>query len=79
MCCHADGVTLQSKEAALTQSLEMVPSPCCFPNLAGRVPLEVLAKQDLVVQQRVSAQEKLDEVGDIPSALLSLALPGMGI
>lgn len=62
------------------QSLKMVPSPCCFPNPAvGSALGEVLAKQDSVAQQRVSAQEGLDEVGDIPSALLSLALPGVGI
>lgn len=73
MCCHSGGVRLQSKALLPIQSLEMVPSPCCFPNPVVGVPLEVLAKQ------RGSAQEGLDEVGDSPSALLSLALPRMGI
>lgn len=51
MCCHTDGVRLQSKAAAPAQSLEMVPSLCCFPYPAVGVPLEVLAKQDLVASR----------------------------
>lgn len=49
--CDTDGVRLQSKPFVPLQSLEMVPSPCCFPNPAVGVPLE--ARQGLVAQQRV--------------------------
>lgn len=49
-----------------------------FPNLVVGVPLEVLAQQDLVAQQRASAQDGLDGVGDFHLLCRPWPFPGWG-